>query len=290
MTSSGSVVGVTVVVPCHDASSTIDAQLATLADQDYDGALEVVVVDNESTDGTAQRAAAWHRAIPTLRVVDARGRASPAFARNTGIAAASHELVVACDADDVVDRSWVRRLAESLATADIVAGGTVDWTGAALPDRPDPRLFGRAGFGYFPALTGASFGVRKAAWTRLGGFDDDLVYGEDVDFAWRAQLDGLRFASRADAFVYHRVPERPGEVFRKWMHYGTYQPRLYAKFRGHALARQPVPRALARWLLLAATSYRLLVGSAEARHAWCVEAGRRVGRAIGSVRFRTLYL
>jgi GT2 family glycosyltransferase len=177
-----------------------------------------------------------------------------------------------------------------LANADVVAGGTVDWDGAALPDPPDPRPFGRAGFGYLPALSGSSFGVRKAAWTRLGGFDEDLVYGEDVDFAWRAQLDGLRYASRPDAFAYHRVPGAPGELFRKWVRYGTYQPRLYRKFRARALPRQPVPRALARWLVLAATSYRLIIGRPASRRVWCMEAGRRVGRVIGSVRFRTLYL
>jgi glycosyltransferase involved in cell wall biosynthesis len=290
MTSPPASAAVSVVVPCRNAASTIDAQLAALADQDFDGALEIVVVDNQSTDGTARRVAQWQRAIPALRVVDARGRAAPAFARNTGIAAARHELVVACDADDVVDRAWARRLAESLANADVVAGGTVEWGGNALPDPPDPRPFGRAGFGYLPALSGSSFGVRKAAWSRLGGFDEELVYGEDIDFAWRAQLDGLRYASRPDAFVYHRVPDAAGELFRKWVRYGTYQPRLYRKFRGRALPRQPVPRALARWLLLAATSYRLVLGRAAARRAWCVEAGRRVGRVIGSVRSRTLYL
>ncbi len=106
----------------------------------------------------------------------------------------------------------------------------------------------------------------------------------------RAQLAGLSFATRVDAFVYHRVPVRPIGVFRKWLLYGTYQPRLFAMFRARAMSRQPLHRALARWLILIATSYRLVVGSAEPRRQWCAEAGRRTGRAIGSVRFRSLYL
>jgi hypothetical protein len=42
--------------------------------------------------------------------------------------------------------------------------------------------------------------------------------------------------------------------------------------------------------LLVATSYRLVLGTADERRAWCREAGRRVGRAVGSFRFRSLYL
>lgn len=283
-------VPVSVVIPCRNAATTIDAQLAALAGQDFAGVLEVVLVDNDSSDDTGTRGRAWQAALPGLRVVSAPARPSPAYARNVGIGAASYEVVLACDADDVVDGAWAQRLAEALAEADVAGGGIVEWSGGPLPDRSHPKAFGRAGFGYLPAFSGCSFGVRKSAWATLGGFDDDLVGCEDLDFAWRAQLAGLRYVTRADAFVYHRVPTRPREVFRKWLLYGTYQPRLFAKFRVHALARQPLHRALGRWVVLVTTSYRLLIGTSEQRRAWCAEAGRRVGRAVGSVRFRSLYL
>jgi GT2 family glycosyltransferase len=281
--------GATVVVPCHQAAATIDAQLAALATQDFAGRLEVLVVDNASTDGTAARARAWAAKLPGLRVLEANERLSPAYARNVGIRAATYEVVLACDADDIVDRSWVRELVHALQTCDIVGGGVVDWFGARLPDHPKARPFGRAGFGFLPALSGCNVGVHKSAWSSLGGFDEDLLGCEDIDLAWRAQLAGLQMYTCVGAFVYHRVPARPVDVFRKWLLYGTYQPLLFAKFRG-TLSRQPVHRALGRWLVLVLTCYRFVLGSADQQRAWCAEAGRRSGRVVGSIRFRSLYL
>jgi hypothetical protein len=90
--------------------------------------------------------------------------------------------------------------------------------------------------------------------------------------------------------VYHRVPARPIDAFRKMRFYATYQPLLFAKFRSQHMWRQPIHRALARWLVLVTTSYQLVVGSHEQQRKWCAEAGQRAGRVVGSVRFRSLYL
>jgi glycosyltransferase involved in cell wall biosynthesis len=281
---------VTIVIPCYNAAATIDGLLATLVDQDFGGPTEVLVVDNGSTDDTSARAEQWVTRLPTLRVISASARQGCGYARNVGIGAASYELVLSCDADDVVDGSWVRKMAETLTRSDLVGGGLVPWRGGGLPEPAAPEPFGRAGFGFLPSFCGCNFGLHKSAWKDLGGFDEELVGCEDIDLAWRAQLEGLSLATRVDAFVYHRVPERPIDAFRKLLFYGTYQPLLFAKFRRRAMSRQPVHRALARWLILVATSYRLVTGASEPRRRWCAEAGRRVGRAIGSIRFRSLYL
>ena len=281
---------VSIVIPCYNAAATIDSLLGTLADQDFDGPVEVLVVDNGSTDGTSVRAQEWAPKLPTLRVLPASARQGCGYARNVGIAAAAHELVLSCDADDVVDRSWVRKMVETLAHSDVVGGGLVVWQGGGVPEPAAPTPFGRAGFGFLPSFCGCNFGLHKSAWTALGGFDEELIGCEDVDLAWRAQLEGLTFVTHVDAFVYHRVPVRPIDTFRKLLFYGTYQPLLFAKFRARAMTRQPLHRALARWFILLATAYRLVAGSQDQRRAWCAEAGRRIGRLVGSVRFRSLYL
>jgi glycosyltransferase involved in cell wall biosynthesis len=281
---------VSIVIPCHNAAGTLDALLGTLTDQDFEGAVEILVVDNRSTDDTCARAGSWSAEIGTLRVLAAPARQGCGYARNVGIGAASHELVLSCDADDVVDRSWVRKMVEALGHSDVVGGGLVVWRGDALPEPAMPVPFGGAGFGFLPSFSGCNFGLHKNVWTALGGFDEQLVSCEDVGLAWRAQLEGFSFAARLDAFVYHRVPERLLDVFRKLFFYGTYQPLLFAKFRARAMTRQPLNRAVARWLVLLATSYRVLFGTYEQRRRWYEEAGRRAGRVVGSLRFRSLYL
>jgi glycosyltransferase involved in cell wall biosynthesis len=281
---------VSIVVPCYNAAATIDTLLGSLADQDFGGRIEVLIVDNKSADDTSARALHWTTKLPALRVVPAQARQGCGYARNVGIGAAANELVLSCDADDVVDRSWVRKMVETLAHSELVAGGLVTWQGDRVPERASPQSFGRAGFGFLPSFCGCNFGLHKSAWEALGGFDEELIGCEDVDLAWRAQLEGLTLTTRVDAFVYHRVPARPIDAFRKLLFYGKYQPLLFARFRPSAMSRQPTHRAVARWLVLLATAYRLVTGNEDQRRAWCAEAGRRTGRVVGSVRFRSLYL
>ena len=281
-------VPVTIVVPAYNAAATIGDQLSALAVQDHRGVMEVIVVDNDSDDGTADVARSFRDRIPNLRVVDARDQRSVARARNAGFAAASHELVLVCDADDVVDAQWASGLAGALQTADLVGGGVVEWLGGSLP-ATRPHAF-MTGVGFLPSFGGCNFGTTRRVWTAIGGFDESLLSGEDFDFAWRAQLDGYTYASQPGAFVYYRINTEPRAVFRKWRHYGTYEPALYAKFRGHGFRRQPLLRAAGRWGLLALTSYRLAVGPRWRRVKWCRDVGRRVGRLQGSIKARALFL
>src|SRR5690606_10578144 len=92
---------ISVVIPARDAARWIDAQLGALACQEVPVPWEVVVADNGSTDDTVARAEAWADRLP-VRVVDASGRPGPNHARNQGTAAARGDLLLYCDADDVV--------------------------------------------------------------------------------------------------------------------------------------------------------------------------------------------
>jgi glycosyltransferase involved in cell wall biosynthesis len=280
---------VSVVMPARNAARTIGLQLEALARQTYRGDLEVVVVDNDSDDDTAAIARSWRSELPGLVVVGATTGHSVSHARNAGIAAAHNDLVLVCDADDVVDAEWVEQLARVLAGTDVAAGSTLDWDGGRLPTG-DPELFGTGGFGFLPSFGGCNFGVRRRVWDALGGFDESLRSGEDVDFAWRAQLAGFALTAAPSAVVFYRVETAPRAVLRKWKHDASYQPALYARFRADGMERQRVARVLARYVALAVTSYRYFSDDTATRTAWCRELGRRVGRIRGSIRTRTLYL
>lgn len=280
---------VTVVVPARDAARTIDAQLGALAAQDYRGPLAVVVADNGSTDDTAARAAAWRGRLADVRVVDAGDRPGAAHARNVGTAAATTDLVLCCDADDVVDAAWARHLVAALASADAVAGGTVSFRGDPPPAAAAPGAFGAAGFGFLPAMSGASCGYHRRAWEAVGGFDEELAVAcEDLDFAWRLQLAGLTLAQAPEAFVHYREPGTAAAVLRRWYRYGSAQPRLLRRFRAAGLRREPLRRVLAGWGRLVLHAGRL-AGDDAARSRWCRDAGRRAGRLTGSLRARTWF-
>lgn len=282
---------VTVIVPVRNAATTLGAQLEALGAQDHDGEIAVLVADNGSTDESVAVALAHDRPGLRVSVVDASDAAGPAHARNRAIRAATTDLVLGCDADDVVLPNWVRTLTTALAEADVVAGALYDWDGQGTPPPPGGRsyLVGRAGLGYLPGMSGASFGCRRAAWQALGGFDTTLRTGEDLDFAWRAQENGHRFSQCGEAAVAYRVPAEPRAVMKKWFGYGRSQARLYRLHRQHGMPRQAPHRALARFGLLLLTSYRLL-GSGEPRQRWCMQTSRRLGRIRGSYDEHVLFL
>ena len=282
---------VTVVVPARDAGMVIDEQLRALAAQTYDGDWELIVVDNGSGDDTVARALRWRDRIGGLQVVRAAGRRGPAHARNVGIAAAFSDLVLLCDADDRVAPEWMARLVDALADHDAVAGGITGWGDDGVP----PTMAGGSdagsgfGFGFLPAFSTCSAALHKHVWEAVGGFDESLPTCEDVDLAWRIQLAGFEIGSCPEAIVRYREPVTAGAEFHTWFRYGRYQPRLFDRFRADGLTAEPLSRVAGKWVLLLITAYRL-AGSDRTRRAWCRDAGRRWGRAVGSVREGSRYL
>ena len=135
-------------------------------------------------------------------------------------------------------------------------------------------------------------GYRKAAWAAVHGFDADtypVATCEDIDFAWRLQLEGFRLVQAPAGFVFYRSPPSAWRVLRTWYRYGRYQPVLQQRFGPAGLRPEPPRRVAAAWARLVLHSYRLVAGDAPRRR-WCRELGRRVGRLVGSLRSRTRYL
>ena len=285
---------VSVVLPVRDGGDLLEEQLAALAQQDYAGAWELVVADNGSTDGTPDRAARWASRFPVaLRVADVADRLGCGGARNGGADAARGDLLAFCDADDVVEPTWLTALVEAARRADLVGGRlrtdvvnaaeVVAWRGAA-PGGDLP-----VALGWRPYATGANFAVWTEVHRSLGGFRDGLTAAEDVDYSWRAQLAGRTVAAAPSAVVHYRY--RPGlrATARQYAAYGASEPALFRSFRQHGLPRRPPARALyaAAWLVKHLPD---LARDRTARGQWVREAAYGWGRLRGSLRTRAWYV
>lgn len=174
-----------IVVPAHDEARTLPATLESLARQDFAEPVEIIVVDNASTDDTAATAAAYG-----VRVVrePVRGVCN---ARQTGVEAARGEIVVSTDADTVHPPDWLRRLDAALRArpdAVAVAGpcryADPPWWGRLFP----PLGFGLVALGY--RITGrvGYLTATNVAYRREGFPGYDLVLtqgGDEVDLLRR---------------------------------------------------------------------------------------------------------
>jgi glycosyltransferase involved in cell wall biosynthesis len=227
---------VSVVIPAFNAESTIGEQLEALAQQDFERDWEIVVVDNASTDGTPQILEHWCGRLPNLRIVDEPERGVNR-ARNAGVEAAQADRVLLCDADDVVDISWVRALDAALDEFD-VAAGRLEYSKLNSQEV-------EARSSYRPLSTGlatlwnrrwgmtCNLGFRRRVFDAIDGFDPSFERGgsDDVDFCFRAGSAGFSLGFAPDALVHYRRRVEYKQHARQMFHYAKGSEHLYRKYR-----------------------------------------------------------
>ncbi|MBA8796149.1 glycosyltransferase involved in cell wall biosynthesis [Friedmanniella endophytica] len=166
-----------VVVPAYNEAAYLGATLRSLQQQDFAGGVEILVVDNNSTDATAAIA----RAAGVRVISETRPGVCPA--RQAGTEAARGEIVVSTDADTRQPRDWLRRLDARFTDPGVVlVGGPCRYDHPTWWSRRYPRLlFGLVGWWY--ARTGRVFyaTATNSAFRRavFPGYDVTQTQGGD---------------------------------------------------------------------------------------------------------------
>ncbi|MCU1428503.1 MAG: glycosyl transferase family 2 [Actinomycetia bacterium] len=284
---------ISVVIPCRNAAATLPDQLEALAKQEYDGAWEVVVADNGSTDDSRAVAAGFRDRLPRFTLVDAAACRGQAYARNVGARVATGRALCFVDADDVVAPGYLGAMAAALAEHDFVSAsfdsaslnpGWVGQTRRAYQEHEIPDSLG-----FLPFVGGGGLGIRRELFTSIGGFDDTWWgAGEDIDFCWRAQRHGaqLHFVPEASVAIRWRASLR--DLYRQGRNYGRGEPYLFMKYRGDGMASPGLKAGLDEWWALLQRLPRLRTRAQFAN--WLRRAARKFGRLEACVRFRVVYL
>jgi GT2 family glycosyltransferase len=223
-----------VVIVTHDNREAVRGALPELTAQLDDGD-ELIVVDNDSSDGTAD---AVRDVAPDAIVIDAGANLGFAAGCNRGASAASGELLLFLNPDAVVARGFreaiERPLAEGrgwaawqgLVTAEAgkmvnTRGGVVHFTGIAWAGgagEPVDQWEGRTGHG--PRIqpgfvSGACLAIPREVFERLGGFASGFfLYHEDVELSLRLRLAGDALGVEPAARVEHDYEFAKGPA--KW--------------------------------------------------------------------------
>jgi glycosyltransferase involved in cell wall biosynthesis len=291
-------VRLSVVIPCYNAESAIGEQLEALTRQEWNHPWEVVVSDNGSTDGSRAVVEQFRGRLPSLRIVDSSGTRGVAHARNVGIEHARGDLILNCDADDVVADDFVAVMAKALESHDFVACRLEEhrlnepWIVASWGNGQRDGLLGFSP-AFLPFGGSGTLGFKRFVFEAVGGFDPTLRARSDTDFCWKAQLQGIPLHFVRDTEVHYRYPTSYSRMYRQSRALAEYRVLLYKRYRSRGMVKLTLKQALrgkTTWSKL----MRRLVNFRrydKVRRARLVrELGRKVGQIKGSLRHRTLAL
>lgn len=222
---------ISVVVCTHNGEATIGTCLHALCRLDY-ADFEVIVVDDGSTDRTAEIAAGFD-----VRLIRTKNYGLSS-ARNTGLEAATGEIVAFTDDDAWPDRDWLRYLAIAFDSGDHVGiggpnlppedAGVVESAVARAPGSPTHVLLSDQEAEHIP---GCNMAFRQGALQAVGGFDPRFtVAGDDVDICWRLQERGWTIGFSPAAVVHHRRRRSVRAYLRQQAEYGKAEALLERKW------------------------------------------------------------
>lgn len=222
---------ISVVVCSYNGERTIRDCLDGLMRLDYPD-FEVIVVDDGSTDATASIA----REYP-FRLISTENRGLSS-ARNTGMEAATGEIVAFTDDDARPDPHWLTYLAASFLRGDYtgVGGPNIPPAGdgpiadcvANAPGGPVPVLLSDTVAEHIP---GCNMAFRRDRLMAIGGFDPRYrAAGDDVDVCWRLQERGWTLGFSPAAMVWHHRRNSVKTYWRQQQGYGKAEALLEQKW------------------------------------------------------------
>ena len=224
---------ISVIVCTFNGSRTLSKCLESLLRLDYPN-YEVIVVNDGSTDTTAKIASNYGFRVITT---ENRGLSS---ARNTGLNAATGEIVAYIDDDAHADPHWLRYLASTFMNTQHVGvggpniappdDGLIAECVAHSPGNPVHILLSDSEAEHIP---GCNMAFRKSALEAIGGFDPQFrIAGDDVDVCWRLQQNGWTLGYSPGAMVWHHRRNSIRAYWKQQHNYGKAESFLGKEMAG----------------------------------------------------------
>lgn len=198
---------ISIVIPMYNAGAHIKDVLLAIFAQDYPGAIEVIVVNDGSTDrslnivrGFVDRGG--------LKIIDQENQGAVA-ATNNGLNVASHDIICSIDSDVVLEKDWLTRIVKEF--DDPLVGAVQGYYKTPAGISFWARMMGYDVEARYDAIrtkfvsqvcTGNT-AYRREAIEKVGFFDPAFTYGYDNDMSYRLQRGGYKLVFKKDALCDH---------------------------------------------------------------------------------------
>ncbi len=181
---------------------------------------EIIIVDNASTDGSAEFI---KKNYPSIRLIETGKNLGYPAGNNVGFAHAKGEYIVVVNPDTVADRKWLEELIKPLESNPEIAlttskilmyyhkdhintcANTTHYTGLDFCRGLNESADNYATQQTVGAISGCSFAIRRDMLDYIEGFDPDFfLYMEDADLSWRARLAGGKIVYTPRSIICHK--------------------------------------------------------------------------------------
>ncbi len=201
---------ISVIVPAYNAEKTIKGCLDALLNQDYNGNYEVIIVDDGSTDSTAEIISGY----PSIRLIRQQN-AGPAIARNRGAFEAKGDIIFFTDSDCVPEKDWLRMMSEPFGQDKLVVGVkgiyktgqreiAARFVQLEYEDKYDRMKKGKT----IDFIDTYSAAFKREVFTEMNGYDTSfpVACAEDIELSYRISSKGYKMVFNPNAIVYHIHP------------------------------------------------------------------------------------
>jgi GT2 family glycosyltransferase len=222
-----------VIVLSWNGMDYLEGCLNAVLSQNYPD-FEVIVVDNASTDGSADFVAERY---PQVRLIRNERNLGFSAGNNVGLRAATGDVLVLLNQDTVVQTEWLSSLVKAISVNQTVgvAGskalypdGTIQHAGGYVNERGEGKHYGyqQEDVGQFDQLrdvdyvTGAALAITRQALESVGELDEGFTpaYYEDVDWCYRARRAGFRVVYAPRAVLVHKEASEIADASRESMY------------------------------------------------------------------------
>jgi glycosyltransferase involved in cell wall biosynthesis len=228
---------VSVVIPVLDEEKAISRCLASITGQTFGGSIEILIVDNGSTDSTVEIASKYRN----VRITSCHGPLGAA--RQHGIENARGEYLAFIDADEFADPRWLSTLYDARRNGDALIGrilavsNSEDKISEYYRTRLDmDALFAHDAIASRRIVTFPTGNLWIARVKALQiGFDNSLPFAEDGDFGYRFLRTGYSAKYEASATVFHSTPTTLRGMLRSYRKLALGSKLLMRKHRSNRL-------------------------------------------------------
>jgi glycosyltransferase involved in cell wall biosynthesis len=257
---------ISIIIPCRNEDKYIGKCLDSIIDNDYPkNALEVLVVDGMSEDGTRNIVEKYCKKYPFITLIDNCKKIVPT-ALNIGIQKAREDIIIRMDAHNVYSKDYISKCVKYLNeyNVDNVGGIWVTLPGKNTIIAESIALalshpFGvgnayyRIGLKEPKFVDTVPFGCyKKEIFKRIGLFDEDLVRNQDDELNIRLIKNGGRILLVPDIISYYYARDSISKLWEMYYQYGYFKPLVAKKANTLLTYRQLIPALFISSLIISA--------------------------------------